>query len=93
MFGLLYFLALKDAPFVKALSDVLQQIRDVMLYLVPGIIMLTLVIGGLMLAKAEDGQETQQVKDRMIKAIIGAALAGGATWIANDWLKPLFGLQ
>ncbi|KPC73954.1 pilin [Laceyella sacchari] len=76
--------------FVNGLQQILQSISSWMLFLVPGVIILTLVIGGLMLAKAEDGSETNAIKERMTRAIIGAALAGSATWLGN-WIWKILG--
>ena len=68
---------LADAPpFIDALQKVLSDVSDWMLVLVPAIIVLTFIIGGICLAKAEDGMESKNVKSRMFKAIGGAALAG-----------------
>lgn len=75
--------------FISGLQKALEQLSSWMLILVPAIVILTFVIGGIALAKAEDGSETKQIKDRMARAIIGAAIAGSATWLGN-WVWGLF---
>lgn len=79
-------------PFVTGLQKVLEDVRDWMLILVPAVVVLTFVIGGLMLAKAEDPMETKTVKDRMVKAVVGAAIAGSAAQL-GVWLTEIFGLK
>jgi hypothetical protein len=76
-------------PFITTLHDVLQEIAGWMLIIVPALVILTFAVGGLMLAKAEDGMEAKQIKEKMFKAVIGIAIAGGAVWI-GDWLAGYF---
>jgi quinol-cytochrome oxidoreductase complex cytochrome b subunit len=76
-------------PFITTLQDVLREISGWMLIVVPALVILTFAVGGLMLAKAEDGMEAKQIKEKMFKAVIGIAVAGGAVWI-GDWLAGFF---
>ncbi|MXQ54388.1 hypothetical protein [Shimazuella alba] len=78
--------------FITGLQTALTQLANWMLILVPAIIVITFVIGGIALAKAEDGTETKAVKDRMARAIIGAAIAGTATWV-GQWVVQLFNIN
>lgn len=78
----------KVPNFINGINTILETIGTWMLFLVPAVIVLTFIIGGLMLAKAEDGSETNVIKERMARAIIGAAIAGGATWL-GEWIWPL----
>jgi predicted small integral membrane protein len=78
--------------FITGLQTALTQLANWMLILVPAVIVITFVIGGIALAKAEDGTETKAVKDRMARAIIGAAIAGTATWV-GQWVVQLFNLN
>lgn len=70
-------------PFIEALRTLLDTVAGWMLYLVPGIVIITLIIGGISLSKAEDAMETKAVKDRMTRVILGTAIAGGGTWLGN----------
>ncbi|MDZ5813093.1 TrbC/VirB2 family protein [Halorubrum sp. AD140] len=76
-------------PFISGLREVLNTFTDWLLYLVPAIIILVLVVGGITLAKADDSHETKAIKDRMGRSIIGVALAGSAVWIGN-WMWGIF---
>lgn len=78
-------------PFITALKGLLTTVASWMLYLVPGVVIVTLIIGGIMLSKAEDGMETKQIKERMVRVILGAAIAGGGTWLGN-YIWGLFGV-
>ncbi|MFE8703901.1 hypothetical protein ACFYKX_25345 [Cytobacillus sp. FJAT-54145] len=75
--------------FITGLDSVLDQLSTWMLYLVPGLIILTFVIGGLMLTKTDDAMDVKKIKDKMKLSIVGAAIAGSATWIGN-WLWGIF---
>jgi uncharacterized membrane protein len=75
--------------FIKNLGKVLTDVSNWMLVVAPLLVMITFAVGGLMLAKAEDGMEAKQIKDRMFKAVIGIAICSGAIWI-GDWLKGIF---
>lgn len=86
------FLLAGPPPFIKGLATALEQLAQWMLILVPAVVVITFVIGGIALAKAEDGAETKLVKERMVRAIVGAAIAGGATWFGT-WAIELFKLQ
>ncbi|MEW9673607.1 hypothetical protein [Ammoniphilus sp. 3BR4] len=77
-------------PFISALKSLLDDLASWMMFLVPGILVVTLVIGGILLAKADDGVETKHIKDRMGRVVIGAAIAGGATWLGK-YIWGLFG--
>jgi hypothetical protein len=76
-------------PFITTLHDVLKDISGWMLIIVPALVIVTFAVGGLMLAKAEDGMEAKQIKEKMFKAVVGIAIAGGAIWI-GDWLAEYF---
>jgi hypothetical protein len=80
----------KMPKFITGLETVLTTIAGWMLILVPLAVVITFTLGGLMLAKAEDGMEAKQIKEKMFKAIIGIALAGSAVWIGSTWLKGIF---
>jgi Type IV secretion system pilin len=75
--------------FIKGIDSALDTIATWMLYIVPAILVLTFIIGGIMLSKADDPMDVKKVKDKMKLAIIGAAIAGGGSWIGN-WLWGLF---
>jgi hypothetical protein len=80
-----------DTPqFITGLVKVLSTISGWMLVIVPLAVVVTFAIGGFMLAKAEDGMEAKQIKEKMVKAIIGIGLAGSAMWIGNIWLTDVF---
>jgi hypothetical protein len=78
-----------DAPFLDGLQDVVDELARWMMYIVPLAVAVTFLIGGLMLAKAEDGMESKQIKEKMVKAIIGIGIAGSAVAIGK-WLGPIF---
>lgn len=75
--------------FISGLDQVLDQLSSWMLYIVPGLIILTFVIGGLMLTKTDDAMDIKKIKDKMTTAVIGAAVAGSGVWIGN-WLWGIF---
>lgn len=71
-------------PFIEGLKTLLNEVASWALYLTPGIIIIvTLIIGGIALSKAEDAVDTKAIKDRMQRVALGAALAGGGTWVGN----------
>lgn len=75
--------------FISGIKTALSTIASWMLYVVPAVVVLTFVIGGILLSKADDPMDVKKVKDRMQLTIIGAAIAGGASWLGN-WLWGLF---
>lgn len=72
-------------PFITGLKTVLQALANWALYVVPVVIILTVIIGGIKLSKAEDSMEIKEVKAMMGRVIIGAGVAGSGAWIGN-WL-------
>jgi hypothetical protein len=78
-----------DPIFIQGLKDVVTELARWMMFIVPLAVIVTFLIGGLMLAKAEDGMESKQIKEKMVKAIIGIAIAGSAVWI-GEFLGPIF---
>lgn len=75
--------------FVTGIKTILSTVAGWMLYIVPGLIILTFVVGGLMLTKTDDAMDVKKIKDKMKLSIVGAGLAGSGTWIGN-WLWGIF---
>jgi|GEM_PF-3292969 len=77
-------------PFIQGLKNVLDTFAGWLIYLVPAIIVITFIWGGIALSRAEDSVDTKQIKEKMTRTILGTALAGSATWIGN-WLWGILG--
>jgi hypothetical protein len=75
--------------FIVGIKTALSTFAGWLLYLVPAVVILTFIIGGIKLSKAEDPHDIKEIKGKMQNVILGSALAGGGTWLGN-WLWGLF---
>lgn len=75
--------------FVIALKDVLHDLATWMLYLAPPLLVITLVVTGIRMARAESGAELREAKRKAWQALLGILLMGSATWL-GDYLASKF---
>lgn len=77
-------------PFVTALKDLLNDVSEWMLFLVPVAIIVIIIATGFKMYQNNDPHEVKEIKAKGTRGVIITGVIGSSTWLSN-YLWGLFG--